>query len=106
MEFMFSDTVTRLSTRVVQLENRHKNNEQIVNRNLDDCGGALDFDSLSVASTGSKLTNSRLQPGGRIRVPPVENNSNKSGTGLVYSASTESVIGQNSNLKVSAFKKR
>lgn len=113
MEFMFSDTVTRLSTRVVQLENKYKNNENNTNKRLDDCGGALDFDSLSEMSSkvpaSKPLAGSRgaakLQPGGRVRVPTIqqENTAGSSyvaggvtpvrGSGLVYSASSESMLG-------------
>jgi nanoRNase/pAp phosphatase (c-di-AMP/oligoRNAs hydrolase) len=110
MEFMFSDTVTRLSTRVVQLENKHKNNEQSVNKRMDDCGGALDFDALSVGSSSTHNTNNtkmgvggggRAAGGGVRGIAQIQSSGRGAkkgseagaGTGLVYSASTESAIG-------------
>lgn len=115
MEFMFSDTVTRLSTRVVQLENKYKNNEHSSNKKLDDCGGALDFDTMSDTSSKAPLikpaaggkSSARLQPGGKLRTASSQyqsaGNSNSvyavgsKGTGLVHSASTESVLGGSSS---------
>lgn len=115
MEFMFSDTVTRLSTRVVQLENKYKNNDYNANKRLDDCGGALDFDALSISSSkgpnvkpsGGGRSGGQLQPGGRVRVPslpeggpsPYATAAGGRGTGLVYSASNESVLGSSTNLR-------
>ena len=99
MEFLFSDTVTRMSTRVIQLENRMKQNERDSTKHLDDCGGALDFDHLdSVGKTddkpragGAKLA--VLQPGGRVRVDHSGSGQASQGSGLVYSASGNSILG-------------
>lgn len=46
MEFLFSDTISRLWSRVAQLESRHKAAERASSQRLDDCGGALNFDAL------------------------------------------------------------
>jgi hypothetical protein len=92
MEFMFSDTVTRLSTRVVQLENKQKSNERSAIKALDDCGGALDFDAIGRdASNNGQKNSSKLQPGGRVRPP--NSDSSSAQQGLMFSASTESMLG-------------
>ena len=110
MEFMFSDHITRLSSRVVQLENKRKNQDLETTKMLDDCGGALDFGSLSVSSSSKpikKQTNNskaatggvrgiaHIQAGSKRKSGAADTNSNTAAgrsTGLVFSASSESVV--------------
>ena len=98
MEFLFSDTVTRLSTRVVQLENKQKNTEKAINKQLDDCGGALDFDSYS-ADGRIPGKGAQILPGGRIK-NNLSGAETPNASGLKFSASTESILGgKNSSSK-------
>jgi hypothetical protein len=73
MEFLFSDTISRLWSRVAQLESRHRAAERAASQRLDDCGGGLNFDALdNHLPPPSSSPTAAAVPGGAGRIRTVQ----------------------------------